>query len=66
MSGWYRNAGSEVYHLARTNWVRSGRARCGVSIRHPGYVATNLAEVEATKRSRPCKRCKNKMEKNDG
>ncbi len=36
---WYRTAPSKIFHAAADDWIRSGLAVCGRSIRNPGYVS---------------------------
>jgi hypothetical protein len=80
---WYRNAtrndrtgsnftgaGTTVaYHAARADWIRSGRALCGVNISRPGYtISADLADYEAKLASphyRYCRRCQRKAEQID-
>ena len=59
MSTWYRNAGrNRIYHAARSNWIQSGRALCGASIRFPAFVARDKVEVSNYARCRPCEHCR--------
>lgn len=53
---WYRNGGRGAYHLAREDWIRSGKAVCGAAIPNPGYTAKDVAAAHATGRD-VCRRC---------
>lgn len=49
---WYANHGRAFHHEA-PDWVRSGKALCGASIRNPGWAVTSpMPGVQ-----RLCKRC---------
>jgi len=37
---YYRNVGSVVYHEPASNWMRTGKARCGRDLSNPGFVYT--------------------------
>jgi len=52
---WYRNAG-RVYHHARPDWSKSGRADCGANIAKPVYVAASLSHA-MNGHGGVCKRC---------
>jgi len=53
---WYRNVlGPSRYHLAREDWIRSGRAVCGADIKSPAYTAEH--RVTADGLPHPAGRC---------
>jgi hypothetical protein len=54
---WYRNAGCRAYHLARRDWVFSGKAVCGTDIAHPGFVADSREDLALVQGRRACKHC---------
>jgi hypothetical protein len=53
---WYRNAGRTRYHLARTDYIRSGKGVCGATIPKPGFTARDSAEIGRAGQ-RPCDHC---------
>jgi hypothetical protein len=42
---WYRNAGSYRYHLARTDYVQTGRAVCGQNIGRAYMVGAEVMPI---------------------
>jgi hypothetical protein len=38
---WYRNGTRGAFHLERSDWVRSGKAACGGTIKNPGYALSS-------------------------
>lgn len=57
---WYANRGGK-YHLARRDWVQSGRAACGADIRSPALTFKDDAAFRQAASGRHmrirCKRC---------
>lgn len=50
---WFKNVGKSVFHLPSEEWVRTGRAVCGVDISKPEIFVRNPCDLQ-----RLCKRCK--------
>jgi hypothetical protein len=54
----YRNEGARVFHVARPDWISSGKARCGADISRPALAIDN-----PTPMSRLCSRCVARLER---